>query len=947
MYQALSAHGHEQPPNFDPPPPEMNAPRLHPYRRSSLAASPTARRQLAAVLLAACASAAAAAPTVFNFDNPADRLAPSAGSGTLAYFDGEGIGWGPAETQFGKASSFGLPTIGGLDPDVMAFPACTAAQGYLLTHGASPNGSFGPGAGELVSNYTLIFDLFYPTSSDGVYRAFFQTNTANSDDADFFLLNAPGGGPGIGGNYRGTVTAGAWHRIAISMRAAPGEGQVQRYVDGQFVGAIGTTGSGLGERFGLGPEVLILTDNDGETAPGFLGSLYFVDRALSGPEIAALGGPNAAGANVPGAAPAPLTPKMSRRVGAIGHRGGAFGKAPDNTLAALRLAFQDGAAGVEVDTRLTADGVAVCFHDETLERTTDGTGALADMTLAQLKTLDAGSKYDPAFAGERVPTLAEAMNEAKGKGILYLDIKTPGQAAEFQRALAETSFPIGDLWFWTPGDAAYAAEIRALIPNAKIFWGAPDDSWRTDPNYFANLRALGVAGFSYSSTAPDLGFSAKAKSEGFIVEVFTILDPDAMRSVAAGGADYMETDFPDIVRALQPTQTAEASNPSPAPASVVSTATTVLAWVPGTGATAHRIHFGTTNPPPFIVEQTSDLWTTPSLAADRSYFWRIDTVTAGGTVTGPVWSFTTPGTTLGTRMEWPLDGSLTASLGSGVLAFADGENTENQITWETTDGITVPHIGGQPSPFLRLPAFASSADGLALTLTGLPPNGGGTYLNRYSFVFDVLLPVGWNWMAFFNTAPANNNDSDFFVRSDAALGIGALGYSPGGTIQADTWHRVIFAADLPAGVVTYYVDGVQVHQRTGGALLDGRFALFPGTNPGPHVRLFCDEDGEMSPVLCSGIAFVDSTLSAAQAAELGTARADGIFMSGPPASPTLTVAVANGTVTLTWPAAPGRRLQKSATLKAGAWSDVPGTTGQSSHAEPVQAATPLFYRLAE
>jgi glycerophosphoryl diester phosphodiesterase len=731
------------------------------------------------------------------------------------------------------------------------------------------------------------------------------------------------------------------------MRAAPGEGQVQRYVDGQFVGAIGTTGSGLAERFALGPELLILTDDDGETAPGFLASLYFVDRALTGPEIAALGGPNAAGANVPGAAPAPLTPKMSRRVGAIGHRGGAYGKAPDNTLAALRLAFQDGAAGVEVDTRLTADGVAVCFHDETLERTTNGTGALAETTLAQLKALDAGTKYDPAFAGERVPTLVEAMNEAKGKGILYLDIKTQGQAAEFQRAVAETNFPIQDLWFWTPGDPAYAAEIRALIPNAKIFWGAPEDAWRTDPNYFANLRALGVAGFSYSSTTPDLGFSAKAKSEGFIVEVFTILDPDAMRSVAAGGADFIETDFPDIVQALQPPQTAEASNPSPASASVVSTATTVLAWVPGTGATAHRIHFGTANPPPFIAQQTSDLWTTPALAADRTYYWRIDTVTSGGTVPGPVWSFTTPATTLGTRMEWPLDGSLTASLGSGVLAFADGENTEGQTSWETTDGLTVPHIGGQPSSFLRLPAFGSPADGLALTLTDLPPNGGGTYLNRYSFVFDVLLPAGWNWMPFFNTAPANNNDSDFFVRSDAAIGIGALGYSPAGTILADTWHRVVFAADLPAGVVTYYVDGVQVHQRTGGALTDGRFSLFPGTNPGPHVRLFGDEDGETSPVLCSGIAFVDSTLSAEQAADLGAASAAGIFVTTPPAAPTLTVAVVNGTVTLTWPGAPTRRLQKSPTLQTGGWSDVPGTTGQSSHAEPVQSATPLFYRLAE
>jgi len=908
-------------------------------------------RCLATALLAAALGAlggtAAAGPSLFTFANPADRLAPATGAASLAYYDADGGGWGPAETQFGKASSFGLPLIEGVDPDVMAFPACTPAQGYLLTHAGDPNGAYGPGAGDLTSNYTLVFDIYYPASSDGVYRALFQTNTGNSDDADFFLLNTPGGGPGIAGNYRGTVTAGAWHRIAISLRAAPGEGQAQRYVDGQFVGAIGTTGSGLGDRFALGADVLLLTDNDGETAPGFLSSLYVVDRALTGPEIAALGRPNAAGASVAGPAPAPLTPKMSRRVGAIGHRGGAFGKAPDNTLAALRLAFQDGAAGVEVDTRLTADGQAVCFHDDTLERTTDGTGAVADLTLADLKLLDAGSKYDPAFAGERVPTLIEAMNEAKGKGILYLDIKTPGQASEFLRAVNATSFPLQDLWFWTPGDTAYAAEIRALLPTAKIFWGAPEPTWATDPNYFAGLRALGVAGFSYSSASPDLGFSAKAKSEGFIVEVFTILDPDAMRAVAAGGADYMETDFPDVVQALQPPQIAKASAPSPVSGGVVGSTTAVLGWVPGTGTTAHRVHFGATNPPPFIVEQAGDLWTTPALAADRAYFWRIDEVTPSGTVTGDVWSFTTPAATLGTIMEWGMDGSLTAALGEGVLAFADAENTEGQCSWETTDDATVPHIGGQPAGFLRMPSFASAADGLALTLTGLAPNGGGTKLNRYSLVFDVLLPGGWNWMPFFNTTPENNNDSDFFVRSDGGIGIGALGYSPGGTIQPDTWHRVVFSANLPSGVVTYYVDGVQVLQRTGAALTDARFSLFPGTAAGPHVRLFGDEDGEMSPVLCSAIAFVDSPLTAGQAADLGPAQARGIFNTTPTAPPTLSIAASAGTVTLTWPPAPGRRLQQSPTLRLNSWGDVPGTTGLGTHTEPLENGATRFYRLAE
>src|SRR5690606_12432913 len=102
------------------------------------------------------------------------------------------------------------------------------------------------------------------------------------------------------GNYRGSVTSGAWHRIAVAVRAAPGEGQAQRFIDGQFVGAVGTTGSGLADRFGLLEDVLLLTDESDETAPGYLSAFYFTDRAMSAAEITALGGPAVGGPAVSG-----------------------------------------------------------------------------------------------------------------------------------------------------------------------------------------------------------------------------------------------------------------------------------------------------------------------------------------------------------------------------------------------------------------------------------------------------------------------------------------------------------------------------------------------------------------------------------------------------------------------------------------------------------------------
>lgn len=92
----------------------------------------------------------------------------------------------------------------------------------------------------------------------------------------------------------------------------------------------------------------------------------------------------------------------------IGHRGAAR-HAPENTLAGLRAAASMGVTCVEFDVRLTRDGVPVLFHDDAVERTTDGRGRLGALTLAQVRRLDAGAWFAPHFARERVPTLAEAI----------------------------------------------------------------------------------------------------------------------------------------------------------------------------------------------------------------------------------------------------------------------------------------------------------------------------------------------------------------------------------------------------------------------------------------------------------------------------------------------------------------------------------------------------------
>jgi glycerophosphoryl diester phosphodiesterase len=99
----------------------------------------------------------------------------------------------------------------------------------------------------------------------------------------------------------------------------------------------------------------------------------------------------------------------------LGHRGHSAG-APENTLAALQMAAERGAAWCELDVTRCADGLVV-VHDSLLERTTSGLGLVRARTLAEIQDLDAGSWFDPAFASERVPSLREALAAARGHGM--------------------------------------------------------------------------------------------------------------------------------------------------------------------------------------------------------------------------------------------------------------------------------------------------------------------------------------------------------------------------------------------------------------------------------------------------------------------------------------------------------------------------------------------------
>ena len=115
--------------------------------------------------------------------------------------------------------------------------------------------------------------------------------------------------------------------------------------------------------------------------------------------------------------------RESGRVHVCGHRGFSL-HYPENTLPAFAAAKACGATTIEIDVVLTAEGEPIVLHDRTLDRTTDGHGFAADFALEQIRRLYAGARFNPRFAGTRVPTLAEVVDWAGAEEIeIFVEIK--------------------------------------------------------------------------------------------------------------------------------------------------------------------------------------------------------------------------------------------------------------------------------------------------------------------------------------------------------------------------------------------------------------------------------------------------------------------------------------------------------------------------------------------
>ncbi len=232
----------------------------------------------------------------------------------------------------------------------------------------------------------------------------------------------------------------------------------------------------------------------------------------------------------------------------IGHRG-ACGVAPENTLFSLRKAARLGARWVEFDAKLTRDGRVVLFHDETLDRATDGHGPVRDADLEDLAKLDAGGWFGPQFAGERIPTLDQAMALLGECGLgANVEIKPcPGRDEETARTVArlvQERWPAGAppplLSSFSSEALRVAAKEAPDIPRALIVGDIPRD-W---------LRRLSAAAASalhcrHQGLRPDRLQSVL--DAAVPVRCYTVNEAERARELFAMGVESVFTDFPDRI----------------------------------------------------------------------------------------------------------------------------------------------------------------------------------------------------------------------------------------------------------------------------------------------------------------------------------------------------------------------------------------------------------------
>lgn len=229
------------------------------------------------------------------------------------------------------------------------------------------------------------------------------------------------------------------------------------------------------------------------------------------------------------------------------HRG-ASAIAPENTVAAFRAAAEQGARWVELDVALLADDTLVVIHDDSIDRTTSGKGALGALTRADIATLDAGAWFDGKYAGERLPTLEEAIAALGELGLSAnveikqhkhhksLDQLVHAVQADIRKRGPKTEIMISSF------DPEALKAMQALEPDLEMamLWSRPPEDWAE------KLKLIPATTIHMHYKALSIGMLEETSKNGIKVRAWTCNNPVELVSFWGAGLTGVITDNPKL-----------------------------------------------------------------------------------------------------------------------------------------------------------------------------------------------------------------------------------------------------------------------------------------------------------------------------------------------------------------------------------------------------------------
>jgi len=237
---------------------------------------------------------------------------------------------------------------------------------------------------------------------------------------------------------------------------------------------------------------------------------------------------------------------QSRKPLIIAHRG-ACSYSPENTMAAFKIALEQGADGIELDAKLSRDGEVVVIHDQTVDRTTDGRGKVHNYSLSELKKFNAGSYFSQEFKGEKIPTLEEVLAEFGTRFLINVELTSyasPGDDLPEKVADLIGKMGVSKNILFSSFHPIILHRIRGLMPNVPAGLLTGVGIFEIGNSFIGNWFSPSSIHPHYSKATKN--FIKRVHQQGRTVNTWTVDDPREVTRLISDGVDGIITDDPKL-----------------------------------------------------------------------------------------------------------------------------------------------------------------------------------------------------------------------------------------------------------------------------------------------------------------------------------------------------------------------------------------------------------------